>query len=422
MHAALRACRTPRCAATTINALDGVKDQLSHQASCPWTHVGDQVGDGGLIITPRAFGEWGCLGRSCLGCWQTVASIVLVIARLVVRGVMPYPDLLRRGRVRRRARILVTGELWPQDEADVTGLDYAHLALLRLLWLQRETRRAVRTRQREAAAQLARTCVETSILGLWCLQSPDAASTMRVSELKRAPAMLTFLSGAGLIPQDVIRQAVRALGEPQNLPDVRAMTSQIDARTGASLTIHLYDLAYRPASQYFTHASQTALLRHVSATRRRRVRPTNPWTRRTPVRLADACVGLLAAAIADRAGAPTELLVRYATDHAGRVLPPLLTTVGKGLLSRLSIADLRRTLDQARDVRTLLSRAQSPEARREAGAHLRELYNEAIARLNLDLPADAIQPVVNHLIATVLTKWDAEHAGSRTPAAATGSR
>jgi hypothetical protein len=47
--------------------------------------------------------------------------------------------------VRRHARDLAVRDLWPQDEAAVTALDFAQLALLRLLRLQRETRHAVRT-------------------------------------------------------------------------------------------------------------------------------------------------------------------------------------------------------------------------------------------------------------------------------------
>lgn len=82
--------------------------------------------------------------------------------------------------------------------------------------------------------------------------------------------MLSFLSNTGLIPDAVIRQAVHELGEPQKLPDARSMTTQIDAKTGATLAIHLYDQAYRPASQYFTHATSSALLRHVTHERRRR--------------------------------------------------------------------------------------------------------------------------------------------------------
>src|SRR2546421_7216860 len=60
-----------------------------------------------------------------LRCCRAVTHIVLAIARTVLRGVSPYPDLIRRGRVRRRARALGTGDRWPQDEANVTGLDYA---------------------------------------------------------------------------------------------------------------------------------------------------------------------------------------------------------------------------------------------------------------------------------------------------------
>lgn len=155
----------------------------------------------------------------------------------------------------------------------MTGLDYARLALLRSLSLQHETRRAVRTRQREAAALLARTSMETCILGLWCLHNPDAATKLRMSKIKTAPAMLSFLSSTGLIPDTVIRQAVRELGKPEMLPDVRSMTAQINAKTGATLAIHLNDQAYRPASQYFTHATSSALLRHVTTERRRTTRP-----------------------------------------------------------------------------------------------------------------------------------------------------
>jgi hypothetical protein len=327
---------------------------------------------------------------------------------------LPYPDLARRGQVRRRARDLATRDPLPQDETAMTGLDYARLALLRSLWLQRETRRAVRTRQREAAALLARTSMETCILGLWCLHHPDAATKLRLSEIKTAPAMLSFLSSTDLIPDTVIRQAVRKLGEPEKLPDVRSMTEQIDAKTGATLAIHLYDQAYRPASQYFTHATNSALLRHVTHERRRTTRPASSWVRRAPVRLADACVGLLAGAIANHVAAPTELFQRYAEAHAGRVLPPLLTTIGKGLVRKLSITDLIHTLKQVRDLRTYLARTppDTNEAADERERRVRELYDTLTARLDLDVPPKAMQPIVDHLVAKVLAEWDAEFASA----------
>jgi hypothetical protein len=94
------------------------------------------------------------------------------------------PRLLRppTGPFRPHLARLVAREPWPQDEATATGLDFAQFAMLRLLFLQRDTRRAVRTRQREATGLLARTSMETCILGLWCLHKPDAASKLRASE------------------------------------------------------------------------------------------------------------------------------------------------------------------------------------------------------------------------------------------------
>jgi hypothetical protein len=158
---------------------------------------------------------------------------------MVLRGVLPYPDPVRRARVRRRARNLAARDPWPQDEAAATGLDYATLALLRTLALQRATRRAVRNRDREGAALLARTSMETCILGLWCVHIPEAADRLRAAELKVAPAMLTFVSYTGLIPDTLIKHAVDALGQPKQLPTVRSMAEQIDEKTGATLAIPL---------------------------------------------------------------------------------------------------------------------------------------------------------------------------------------
>ena len=337
---------------------------------------------------------------------------MLALARMVLRGVLPYPDLMRRARVRRRARDLAARDLWPQDETAVTGLDYAKAALLRALWLQHETRRAVRTRQREAAALLARTSMETCIIGLWCLHDPDAVSKLRAAEIKLAPNLLTFLSSTGLVPEALIRQAVRALGETdKQLPDVRSMAVHVDAKTGATLAIHLYDLAYRPASHYFTHASSSALLRHVTRERRRTIRPANPLARRTPVRLADACAGVLAGAIAFQVGASTELFQRYAEGHAERVLPPLLTMIGKGMARQFSLADVWRGLRQTREMQVYMSRVLPDEAPEAREARVRDLFATLVTKLDLDdVPTEAIQPIIDHFVAMVITEWDAEHA------------
>jgi hypothetical protein len=340
-----------------------------------------------------------------------VIAILSALARAVLRGVLPYPDLPRRIRVRRSARTLATGSPLPRDEEQVTGEDYARLALLRLLFLQRETRRAVRTRQREAAALLARTAIETCILGLWCLLIPGAAVKLRSSEYKSAAAMLTFLSSTDFIPEELIRRALSALGEPQSLPAVRTMTQQIDSKTSATLAIHLYDLAYRPASQYFTHATNSALRRHVTADYDFAVRPAKSWVRRAPVRLVDACVGVLSAAIANSTAVPADLFVRYGENHAKRVLPPLLATVGKGMGHKLGRAGIVALLKEAGVTRVYLAGAGADDAPEVREARLRSMYDALIARLDItDVPPDAVRPFVDYFVAKALGEWAAEHA------------
>lgn len=335
-----------------------------------------------------------------------------MLARIVLRGVLPYPDLPRRVQVRHRARSLATRRPWPRDETEVTGEGYARLAMLRLLALQRATRRAVQTHQRESAPLLARTAMETCIVGLWCLHDPDAARKIRESEIKVAPSLLTFMSSAGILPDSVSREAVCALGESRKLPDVRSMTEQIDSRTGATLAIHLYDTAYRPASQYFTHASGSALLRHVTAKYRYSTKPANSWARRAPVRLTDACVGLLAGALANQAAEPADLFVRYSEGHAKRVLPPLLVTISKGMARKLRPADLITTLKEAEETRAHLSRCGPDDEPDDRERHLRAMYAALIPRLGInDVPEEAIRPVVDYLVTKVLADWDAEQTG-----------
>ncbi|WP_285691926.1 hypothetical protein [Actinoplanes sp. NBRC 103695] len=350
-------------------------------------------------------------------------ELVMQIAGATLRGLLPYPDLPRRLAVRRRAWTLATSVDWPRDESDADGDSYARLALLRLLELQRATRRAVQTRQRESSALLARTAMETCILGLWCLHEPTAADKLRASELRNGPLMLTFLSSAGLVPQDLIRQAVGALGEPGRLPDVRSMAQLVDSKTGASLGIHLYDAAYRPASHYFTHATGAALLRHVTADYRYSAKPAKSWARRAPVRLADACVGVLAAAIADRIGNPAQvrLFARYAENHADRVLPPMLVTTGKALAGRVNISAIRTTFREARMTKSRLELELSQDQDSgEREARVRSMFVSLTASLGVeDLPPESVQPVLDFLVKKVLDGWATEHANRSSTSAGT---
>jgi hypothetical protein len=86
------------------------------------------------------------------------------------------------------ARSLVDCEPWPDDDA-TTGADAAKLALLRLLWLQRQTRSAARHRNGEATVLLARSLVEACILGLYCLHKPDAIPRLKAANIKAMGSM-----------------------------------------------------------------------------------------------------------------------------------------------------------------------------------------------------------------------------------------
>lgn len=169
---------------------------------------------------------------------------------LIVRAMMPYPDLVRRWRVRRAAFALISRASFPADDL-VTPGDVAELALLRVLWLQRQTRRAVRSRQREAAVLLARSSMEVAILGLWCLRCPGAVESLRAAQLKSAgTTLVAFVGATGIFPKHLIEQAIRTLGQPKQGRTVRDMAKDIDAATGGGVEAEIYDRWYVPTSTY----------------------------------------------------------------------------------------------------------------------------------------------------------------------------
>lgn len=105
---------------------------------------------------------------------------------------VPFPDVQRRARVRRAARGLVTCKVFHQKDA--TGEQLAQLAGLRLVWLQTQTRRSVRLRQKEAAGMLVRECLDTCMAGLcqWPSKTPHWWPDKRPTPKRAAQA---FVSG-----------------------------------------------------------------------------------------------------------------------------------------------------------------------------------------------------------------------------------
>ena len=204
------------------------------------------------------------------------------LVRILVLSALPVPDLPSRRKVRRAARDLARGcDPWPGTGA--SGIDAARLALLRLLYLQQAARRAVRGRQDEAATMLARVAIETYITGLYCIYEPGAVAELQNGQLKMLRSMLEFLrEDGGLlsgVPGDVLDECIRRLdaGTPADGPKVWAMAKKVDAATGATIAISLYNRFYRPTSNFAVHVGAASLLRHVRGDGRTTRRPSRIW-------------------------------------------------------------------------------------------------------------------------------------------------
>ena len=201
-----------------------------------------------------------------------------------------------------------------------TGTDAAQLALLRLLHLQKATRKAVRSRQDEAATMLAMVAIETLITGLYCIHEPSAVSRLQGEAMRQLTPMLQFLVDAGLFSADVLAESIQRLdlGEPARGPGVEEMARVVDTATGASIATGLYNRFYRPTPNLAIHAGASSLLRHVRSDGRVARRPSRVWGRRSPARIADTCLGALTAVLAHWAGVPSQHAVRYADRHGER--------------------------------------------------------------------------------------------------------
>jgi hypothetical protein len=123
--------------------------------------------------------------------------------------------------VRWDARTLVSCEPWPED-ADTTGFDVAQLALLRVHHLQGQVRRAVRARIPDAAVQLARSALETSLVGLYSLHSEDAVGRLREANLEAAAGCVRLPGRRRAVPQEVMDEAVALLVASYRLPKAKA--------------------------------------------------------------------------------------------------------------------------------------------------------------------------------------------------------
>lgn len=347
-------------------------------------------------------------------------SYTKALASALVRGLLPYPDPRRRRGVRRSARELVACEPWPGDAA--TGADVAQLALLRVLWLQRQIRRAARTRSHEAAVLLARSSLEATLLGIYCLGQDDVVGRLASANAKATIKMLGYLVDDGVLSKEVLEKTISAIAEPKNAPDLWQMVAAVEKRSGGAGAISLYRRFYVPTSTFFVHANAASLLRHVNADDGLSERPISPWMLRSAVRVGDACVGLLATAIALHAGSEASGLAAYGDDHLKRAFTPVAVMAGKGFRRavqwRALLPLVREVVKMRRYFATGQAESQPPEATEARLRALFAIYTQAVFdREDTTVPADAFDPLIDYFIEKILADLTAS-LRERTAAAA----
>lgn len=280
------------------------------------------------------------------------------IVAVVVRCLLPYFDPIKRQRLRRSAQALVTWDKWPGDDA--TALQVGQLALLRLLYLQSQTRVAARLRQSEATSLLARTSIDTCITAIWCLNEPDSVRRMRHQNAEMFGKMMSYMVGILVSPGLLTRLTAVIRGdEPAKvLPKLNQMAEAITRATEDRTTLDLYERFFSSSSTLVAHGGGLALLRHVDRSGGPSIQPSRAWMRRSAAHVADACVAILADALAQSVGADRDQYATYADAHLKRAMPPITSSGGEGVLRGFRWRALPATRKSVRGLRGYLD---SPE-------------------------------------------------------------
>jgi hypothetical protein len=280
-------------------------------------------------------------------------------------------DPLRRRRVRAAAMRLVPAKAWAASDA--TADEIARVALLRVLFLQRDTRRAASHGEGEATALLARASMEAAISGLFCIHVPGAEKLFEGEMAKRANKLLRGVS-EGADMAGAFDEAFAQIGSGK-LPTVAGMVEQIEANGGGAGVGSLHANFYDQVSSLYVHGGPLGLIRHVHPkTGKTRERPYSVWSRRSAKHMSDAMVGLLAAAIAGNDHPDSELFREYEAAHFGVTWTPL-AFVARGLMA--TRVSYRYVPDMIRLVQRLAIKTGAGESLSEADA------DEVIVKMNL---------------------------------------
>ena len=317
------------------------------------------------------------------------------LASLLLRSVLPYPDPLRRRRIRHAARGLITCTRWPGDDA--TPEDIAQLALLRLLWLQSQTRKAGRWRQAEATALLARACIETCLAGLYLLYGEGGTERMGANNAKSFRRLMSYIADGDPISHTLVDQVAASFGTGTDLPRLVDMANVVAAKTNESFATDAYHRLYVPLSTFFAHASGPALLRHVAPGERLDETPMRVWTARSALHTSDACMARLALALAERkeiTGAP---FVQYANAHISRSITPVFVMTGRSMIRSVRWAkmpDAYRSLSALRRYYDTDQAVGDPYPERKA--RTKKALDQVLQILGDDVPKQQRDLILDH--------------------------
>jgi hypothetical protein len=230
---------------------------------------------------------------------------------------------------------------WPGDDA--TPIEIAQLALLRLLYLQREAHRCTR-QQREAVSLLARGAVETAITGLYWLYGEQDIEPARSDNAKSFRRLMAPLADGETVSEEMIEEVAGTIGSGRGLPSLRDMAKLVSERSSRTAASDLYHRVYIPLSTFVTHPSGMALLRHVGADDEPSEAPSSVWSARSARHATDACMALLALELAEQKGRPAGVLTRYADAHMRRTIAPFAVVLRGAMRQNLKPRRLARAL------------------------------------------------------------------------------
>ena len=181
------------------------------------------------------------------------------------------------------------------------------------------------------------------------------------------------------------------------------MANHIDTALCSTGAVSLYRRFYVPPSAFFVHANAASLLRHVGEDNTLSERPSMPWTRRSALHVSDACVGVLASAIAASEGKPFVEFEQYAQAHMALAFTPMAVAMTQGLRRSVQLSQLPHLFRTIRDLRQYTqppqAAADTPEVRED---RLRTGYNRMIQLAGLDLPDDVVRVLGDDLVTRVL--------------------